>query len=213
MALHDVREMKVRGPKAGCRGWTAGAVALLMLAAAAAPSSAQSLRVADAAPPLGGDLAGKFSLFQPPSPAPPIPFYDTRGKAVRFGDLAGRVLLVNFWATWCAPCIREMPTLDRLEAELGGGDFAVVALSQDFDGLKSVPPFLSEHGLDHLEAFVDKRGKIADELGIKVLPTTLLIDRDGQIVGGLEGPTDWDTPAVKDLIRYYLDAITSADAR
>jgi thiol-disulfide isomerase/thioredoxin len=187
---------------------TAGLALVLGLAA---QNPAQAATPTADSPP-NSEFARDFSLLVPPVPAPLEVFTDLGGARVRLADFEGQVLLVNFWATWCAPCVREMPTLDRLQADLAGEDFEVIALSQDFDGLMSVPPFYQDHGLSNLEVYIDTRGKIADALGVVVLPTTLLIDRDGRIVGGLEGPAEWDTPAVKALIRHYLDSMTSAGA-
>ncbi len=113
-------------------------------------------------------------------------------------------MLLNFWATWCAPCIREMPALDRVQAALAGEGLEVVAVSQDFAGRKVVEPFFLRLGLAHLRIYYDTGGALSRALGVAGLPTTLLIDRQGRIVGGLEGPADWDSDESIDLIRHFL---------
>jgi thiol-disulfide isomerase/thioredoxin len=120
-------------------------------------------------------------------------------------DFAGRVVLLNLWATWCAPCVREMPTLDRLQAELGGPDFEVVALSSDRAGAAAVEPFFRTHGLSRLGVYLDPQGEATRALGTRGLPTTVLIDREGREVGRLEGVAEWDSPEAKALIRAYID--------
>jgi thiol-disulfide isomerase/thioredoxin len=113
-------------------------------------------------------------------------------------------VLLNFWATWCAPCIREMPSLDRLQAKLKGEGLVVVAVSEDFAGLDLVEPFFERMKLENLAIFLDSDGALSKAFGIAGLPTTLLIDREGRVVGGLEGPAEWDSGEAVTLIRHYL---------
>ena len=154
-----------------------------------------------ASPPLAGSVAG----FKPTGrPAPDIAFVTAEGKPATLKDFAGRVVLLNLWATWCAPCVREMPSLDRLQAELGGADFEVVALSSDRSGKAAVEPFFRSHGLSELAIYLDPKSEATRALGARGLPTTLLIDRRGREAGRLEGAAEWDSPEAKALIRSYL---------
>ncbi|MDH3472664.1 MAG: TlpA family protein disulfide reductase [Rhodospirillales bacterium] len=155
-------------------------------------------------PPLKGLFQDNFTLLNPPAPAPQTAFTDAAGQARRLGDFAGRVVLLNFWATWCAPCVRELPTMDRLQARLGGEGLAVVAVSWDRGGLAVVEPFLAELGIEHLDIYLDTPGRTGPEFGVRGLPTTFLIDRQGRMVGGMEGPAEWDSPEAEALIRHYL---------
>ena len=116
----------------------------------------------------------------------------------------GKVLLVNFWATWCAPCVHEMPTLDRLQAALGGLDFAVLTVSLDRKGMAAVGPFWREQGYRHLPILLDSRWKTARRLGVSGLPATFLLDRRHRIVGYLLGPAAWDSPQAKAFLRFYI---------
>jgi thiol-disulfide isomerase/thioredoxin len=154
------------------------------------------------APPLSGEMA-KFELTG--RQLPPISFAAADGKAVSLKDFAGRVVLLNLWATWCAPCVKEMPTLDRLQAALGGSAFEVVTLSSDRTGIAVVARFLSERKLDRLTPYLDQKGEATRALDVAGLPTTLLIDVEGREIGRLEGPAEWDSPEAKALMRYYIN--------
>jgi thiol-disulfide isomerase/thioredoxin len=156
-------------------------------------------------PPLEGAFGANFTLLEPPIPAPPTAFGDGDGQRTSLRDFRGDVVLVNFWATWCAPCVAEMPSLDRLQADLKPQGLKIVAISQDRRGLDIVQPFYKGLGLDALEIYLDPKGTAAREFQIKGLPTSLLIDRRNRIVGVLQGPAEWDSPEAKALIRYYLD--------
>lgn len=158
-------------------------------------------------PPLKGLFKDNFTLLAPPVPAPQTAFKDGSGQELSLAAFKGRVVLLNFWATWCAPCVREMPTLDRLQAKLGGQGLAVVAVSEDNGGLAVVSPFFKQYSLGNLEIYLDPTGELSRSFGLKGLPTTLLIDAEGHVVGGLEGPAEWDSPDARSLINYYLKRI------
>ncbi|WP_020590937.1 TlpA family protein disulfide reductase [Kiloniella laminariae] len=154
-------------------------------------------------PPLEGRLEGNFTLFDPPVPVPIESFEDEEGNLRSLKDFEGQVLLLNFWATWCPPCIKEMPDLDKLQAELGNVSFRVVTLSEDRGGLKQVVPFLNDNALKNLPPYVDVKGRVARAFGLKGLPSTYLINKEGLIVGALIGPFEWSAPEVKKLITFY----------
>ena len=125
-----------------------------------------------------------------------IAFTDADGRERALSEFRGRVVLVNLWATWCAPCLREMPALDRLQGRLGGPDFMVVALSQDRGGMAAVAPFWAEAGLENLTLLIDKDLAAGRKIKARGLPTTLLVDREGREIARLEGPAEWDAPEV-----------------
>ena len=152
----------------------------------------------------GADAPLNFAVRERPTPLPEIQFMDGAGQRRALSDFRGKVVLLNIWATWCGPCRREMPTLDRLQAELGGPDFEVMALSIDRAGINVVRKFYAEVGVEHLAMYIDSSGKAARELGAVGLPTTLLIDREGREIGRLVGPAEWDAPEMVAFIRNRL---------
>ncbi|MFZ5673150.1 MAG: TlpA family protein disulfide reductase [Pseudomonadota bacterium] len=133
-----------------------------------------------------------FVTSDVPKPMPVFEFADDAGRTLTLVEFQGKVVLLNVWATWCVPCRKEMPALDRLQAALGSDDFQVVALSVDRQGLTAVKRFYAETGIQHLSMFNDASDNALRKLGIFGIPTTLLIDRQGQELGRLIGPADWD---------------------
>jgi len=154
-------------------------------------------------PPLSGQMK-KFILHPSPKPAPAMAFKAKDGTATTLADFRGRVLLVNYWATWCSPCVAEMPSLDRLEAAMGGPGFAVLPVASDRAGLRVVEPFYAKTELKRLPIYLDQDMKFTRGSGVRGLPTTILIDREGNEVGRLEGNAEWDAPEAQALIRRYL---------
>ena len=146
-----------------------------------------------------------FTLLDKPRPLPQLRFVDGDGRTLTLADFRGRTVLLNIWATWCAPCIREMPALDRLQAMLGSPDFEVVALSIDAGGLPAVQDFYRKFGLKALGIYVDKIAKARRDLNVVGIPTTLLVDRNGKEIGRTIGPAEWNRPDIVKIIRRYLE--------
>jgi thiol-disulfide isomerase/thioredoxin len=132
-----------------------------------------------------------FIIHEAPKPVAAIQFEDADGHSRSLADFGGKVVLLNIWATWCVPCRKEMPTLDRLQARLGGSDFEVVALSIDRH-VDAVRKFFAEVEIQKLAMYLDGSAKATYELGAVGLPTTLLLDREGREIGRLIGPAEWD---------------------
>ncbi|MDX0190376.1 redoxin family protein [Sinorhizobium meliloti] len=137
---------------------------------------------------------GNFVLHDTPVAVPELQFTDAEGKPRSLADFHSKVVLLNVWATWCLPCRKEMPTLDRLQAAMGGDSFEVVALSIDRGGAEAVKKFFAEIGIQHLAIHVDTSGRVGFALATAGLPTTLLIDAQGKEAGRLIGPAEWDAP-------------------
>lgn len=133
-----------------------------------------------------------------------LAFQDGDGKAVSLAAWKGRVVLINLWATWCAPCRREMPALAALQAKLGSKDFEVVAISVDRKGVEASAAFLKETGADGLKLYVEPSAKILSDLKAMGLPATVLVDRQGREIGRLLGPAEWDSPEAVKLIEAAL---------
>ncbi len=173
---------------------------LLALAAGATLQAAPLARQAAAAPADGG--LSKLLVHAAPRPLPEgIAFADAEGQPLRFDAFRGRALVVNFWATWCPPCVAEMPSLDRAHAVLAGDGIEVLALSSDRGGRAQVEPFYQRTGLRHLAILLDPRGAAGRALSIRGLPTTLVLDRAGREVARLEGEAAWDHPEMMAAIR------------
>lgn len=154
---------------------------------------------------------GVMSLHDRPQSISDIRFKDASGHDLFLERFRTKVVLLNIWATWCVPCRREMPTLDRLQDKLGGPDFEVVALSIDRGGIEEVAKFYAEVGVKYLSMYIDSSGKAARDLGAVGLPTTLLIDRKGREVGRLIGPAEWDTPEMIALIKTRIPSTTTKE--
>ncbi len=146
---------------------------------------------------------GQFTPVDPPRPAPALGFAGRDGRRLRLADFRGHFLLVNLWATWCGPCVREMPSLDWLQALLGDR-LSVLAISEDRGAGQAVEPFLAKLGLRRLQVYLDPENAAQQAFAVRGLPTSFLVDRDGRILGSLEGGTDWDAPAMVARLERYL---------
>jgi thiol-disulfide isomerase/thioredoxin len=139
-----------------------------------------------------------------PKPVPELTFLDAEGNEVSIADFQGEVVVLNLWATWCAPCRREMPSLDRLQAKFGGDGLEVIALSLDRGDVAKVRAFFDELEIAHLAVYQDPQARAGRELGAPGLPTTIVIDRTGQEVGRLLGPAEWDSDDALTVIEALL---------
>ncbi len=138
-------------------------------------------------------------------PGPDTEWRTGDGGKVSLADFSGKVVMVNFWATWCAPCIRELPSINRLQATLGGEDFTVVAINIDTGGKAVAAPFAKRLEIDDLDLYLDPRGSASRAMGVNVMPTTVVYDRQGQEVGRLEGGAEWDSPEALALLRWFIN--------
>jgi thiol-disulfide isomerase/thioredoxin len=145
-----------------------------------------------------------FKLHEQPRVLETFKFVNDEWQATSLDDFHGKVVLLNIWATWCGPCRAEMPTLDKLQATLGGRDFEVVALSIDEGGIPVVKKFYEELGLKSLRIYVDPTLKAPITLKALGVPTTLLINREGKELGRHSGPAEWDSPSIIGIIRQQL---------
>ena len=150
-----------------------------------------------------GSLAA-FLIHPEPKPLPDLAFQDGAGKPVKLSDWKGKVVLVNFWATWCAPCRKEMPDLSKLQAELGSDQFEVLAISVDRKGAEASAAFLKETGAGNLKLYVEPTTAIVNDLQAIGLPATILVDRKGNEIGRLLGPADWASPEAQALVKAAL---------
>ena len=139
-----------------------------------------------------------------PTPVPDIRFQDANGTSYTLSNFRGKVVLLNVWASWCAPCRKEMPALDRLQRMLGGPDFQVVPLSIDIGGADAVRRFYGEIGIRALGIYVDPTTDATGKLRTVGIPTTLLLDREGRERWRKTGPAEWDSPEIVESLRAKL---------
>lgn len=138
-------------------------------------------------------FTNKISEHENPRELASISFADISGETVTLNQWDGKFVILNIWATWCGPCREEMPMLDRLQAQLGGEYFQVVALSIDSGGVNPVKEFYDEVGIEHLKIYLDESMRSSGALNVIGLPTTLFINPLGQEIGRLLGPAEWDS--------------------
>lgn len=133
---------------------------------------------------------GEFIAAASPQPAPQIPMTDMTGNAVALGDFKGKFLIVNLWATWCQPCLKEMPSLEALQAKFGPA-LTVLAISEDRGGADAVKPFVEKLGLDKVQIYLDPKSAATKAIGGRGLPTSIVVDADGMVLGKVEGAANW----------------------
>lgn len=150
-----------------------------------------------------GEVAAMMGA-KPPRPLQDLKFNAPDGKPMSVADLSGKIVLMNLWATWCAPCRHEMPALNQLQQELGGDTFEVVAVNVDTGGDEKPKAFLQETGVHALGYYRDSTLGLFNDLKRKGLamglPVTLLIDEDGCMLASMNGPAEWASEDAKRLI-------------
>ncbi len=173
-------------------------------------SCAVSLKSAQAAKPLATGEVAAFLPTTKPLDASELVFNDADGTEMTLNDFAGKTVLLNLWATWCAPCRKEMPALDRLQGLMGGDDFEVAAVNVDVRPGDRPKKFLDEIGVKNLTRYTD------DKLGLFValrslgratgLPATMLVGPDGCEIGAMYGPAEWDSADAQAMLKAAINA-------
>jgi thiol-disulfide isomerase/thioredoxin len=192
-------------------GLAAGLLALYGAGGADTSAGAQcraaQLTAGRIAPLARGEVAA-LSVSKAPKPLPDLAFLGPDGAQRTLAQFRGRTVLVNLWATWCAPCRQEMPALDKLQAELGGPDFEVVAVNIDTRNLDRPKTWLKEAGVERLAYYADPEAKVFQDLrriGKAVgMPTTLLVDPAGCELAVINGPAEWASEDALKLLRTAL---------
>lgn len=151
--------------------------------------------------------AEDFSALADPKMAPDAEFSDALGQPLTFKQFQGQALLVNFWATWCPPCLKEMPSLNNLSKNLEPHGVKILAISLDREGIKKVAPFFRQQGLDHLKIYLDEKNRLLRDMKLQSLPSTYLIDKNGAIIATLSGIRDWNDQKLREEILMRLQAL------
>jgi thiol-disulfide isomerase/thioredoxin len=156
---------------------------------------------------------GEFVPSSQPFAAPTISLTDAEGHTLELSELRGKLVLINLWATWCEPCLREMPSLERLQSRLGER-IAVLAVSEDRGGNKAVEPFIAKLGLKSVKIYIDPKSEVGHAFGARGLPTSFLIDREGKVLGRVEGAAEWDSPKILGILEPLLsgDGVVKASS-
>ena len=153
-------------------------------------------------PGIAGPLG--FAVHGTPLDMPEVRFVTDDGTRKTLDAFHGKVILLNIWATWCPPCVKEMPTLDALQADLGGSKFEVVTLSIDTGGVPVVRQFFDRVGIKHLTIYVDQTSLAFTNLRIVGLPTTMIVDADGKELARLIGPATWNEPDMEAYLKTHI---------
>lgn len=185
---------------------------LTLIGAVAVLATTMSANADPGEPPIEG-IMQNFIALDEPVPAPLTPVVSKDEGPITLDRFQGKFVVLNFWATWCGPCLRELPSLSRLHERFAGDDFAVVLISQDRGGFKQTDRFLQKMvkekdearriSADFAKTFIDEKLKYSRAIGIRSLPTTILIGPDGKEFGRLVGSAEWDEPEAVALIDFY----------
>lgn len=146
----------------------------------------------------------QFIPTRPPRPVPMLTFEDSHGRTFSLQDFKGRYILLNLWASWCSPCVHEMPALDALRNTFTYRQFEVVALDEDHEGSSVAGVFYKRHSLQHMPIFIDTSGRTPSLLHATALPTTLFIDPQGMEIGRIEGEAEWSSPEAVSFITKWM---------
>jgi thiol-disulfide isomerase/thioredoxin len=145
--------------------------------------------------------AAEGLVITAPVAAPPLKFTNAKGQPLSLAAYKGHVLVVNLWATWCGPCVEELPTLAALAGHMEAFGGLVLPISLDIGGRGTVEPFYARHGITNLPVLLDPDGENLDLLDTDGVPVTLVIDPQGQLVARVDGAGNWDTPRIQHFLR------------
>lgn len=151
--------------------------------------------------PLREGSMRKLALAESPQPVPQVAFTDAQGQEHRLGDWAGKHVVVNFWATWCAPCRKELPALDALNRDLGGETFEVVTIAVGRNPQPAIERLFAELEVRHLPVYLDSRMELARAMGVLGLPVTVILDAQGREIARMTGDAEWDSDSARAIVR------------
>ena len=188
-------------------------LALLCLLANGLPASADPPLPG---PPLAGEMS-RFNFAAPQEDLSRLSLTDAEDHDVSLAQYRGKVVLLNVWATWCGPCVSELPELDHLQTVMGGRDFVIVPVSIDRGGAHKAEPFLRRMAIASVPVLFDSSNSIGRLMGAERIPLSIVIGRDGNEIGRFVGSADWDSSEARALLQYLIanggDAIRAKYAR
>lgn len=138
-------------------------------------------------------------------PIKPVAFNDVNGKAIDISHYKGKVIMVNMWATWCPPCIRELPAIERLATKFKSEDFVLLPISIDAEGKQQVQPFLNSLGMTGFSSYYDPEQNLGKVFPLDTIPATFILDQNGQLIAFVRSFVDWDDAKVISLIQSFID--------
>ncbi len=151
----------------------------------------------------------KKLAFSEAKPVSDKAFTDPAGGTFTLAEFKGKTVLVNFWATWCAPCRKEMPMLSELQTEFGGDTFEVVTIATGRNAVPSIRKFFEDIGVDNLPLYLDPKQKLAREMAVLGLPITLILDPDGNEIARMRGDAEWNSDSAKAIIQALISQADS----
>ncbi|MBT1446621.1 TlpA family protein disulfide reductase [Shewanella sp. JM162201] len=184
-------------------------VCALMLAASWAASAYPGMQQQQVMPASSVEL---IRQLPEPYPIELVAFTDANGKSADFSQFRGKVVMVNMWATWCPPCVREIPALERLKAKLSPDDFAFLPISIDAGGKAEVDAFLKAQNMAEFGSFFDAPQNLRQVFPLDTIPATFILNREGQLVAFVRSYVDWDDPKAEALLQGLIAAPVSSAA-
>ncbi|MCW8843572.1 MAG: TlpA family protein disulfide reductase [Rhodobacteraceae bacterium] len=183
-----------------------GAIAAIAFVALRDPATVGASADMSAAAALRDGDMKKLNFHPDPRPTSDKPFVTEDGGAMSLADYRGKVVLLNFWATWCPPCRKEMPMLEEIARDLNGDDFAVVTLATGRNAPPAIAAFFEEIGVESLPQYRDPKQDIAREMAVLGLPVTVLIGRDGREIARMTGDADWSGDSARAILKEVIAA-------
>lgn len=178
-------------------------ICALMMAASGAAIAYPGMQQQTMQPASSVDLVRQLPQ---PFPIETVAFEDSEGKAVDFSQYKGKVVMVNMWATWCPPCVREIPALERLKAKLDPKEFAFLPISIDAGGKGEVDAFLKAQNMEDFGSFFDAPQNLRQVFPLDTIPATFILNREGQLVAFVRSYIDWDDPKAEALLQSIIAA-------
>ena len=163
-----------------------------------------------AGPPISGDMV-KLTAYDPPAYLSPVMISSSGEGLTYLSEFEGKLIILNIWATWCPPCIKELPSLNALQYAMGSDTFEVVTVSVDTTGPEVVKKYMDDNGLKALKPYIDLNKNLQQQevlSGVAGIPVTLIIDPKGKLLARVAGDADWNGPAARAVIEYYLKNVT-----